>query len=204
MGTASRIRKLPRRHSSAVAKWQEPVAYTADHRRELAADLALDAVEALVRACSEAKTMHAFAQSMPTSGEVRESLREVADLAERLAGKLARSDAWTDAEMATAGLSVAGNMRHHVELAGALLAFATACDKRIDAQPAQSRREAPVWALRPIERVCTAHGIKFSTAPSSKFLRIARTCFAAMGLESPEQAARNLKAEMMRTAPGKD
>jgi hypothetical protein len=196
---APRRRALPPPHPSTVGGWVEPLTFNRAQRAVLSAYLDADAVERLRGACELQRGMLGCRDDWPTIGEVRAGLAEIADCAEILAGRLARNNASVEAELAVVGQKLMRDWQWADKLAEQLLELARQCDARADKLPAQSRPAAPVGALRPIAEILEAQGIKVSASPQSRFLKIARECFHAMGLSSPDHAARLLVDEM-RTA----
>lgn len=77
------------------------------------------------------------------------------------------------------------------ELCRLLQILATSCPERAKRLPGQARRQTPEYQVRCIARVIELRGIKPSAAPGSKFTRIVRTCFRAMGIHNdPGRAIR--------------
>lgn len=187
-------RELPEPHTSTVGRFVEPFDFRPAARAQLERDLEGEAIERLREWCEVARDMYTTPHG-PSAGELRSALAAMADDAHALAGRLARSDATVGACLDLAGVKVARDFRWHERLAADLQALARELDRQAAALPDQSRRAAPVGALRPIADVCEASGVKLSASPSSRFLRIARTCFLAIGLSSPDHAARQLVDE---------
>lgn len=200
IGKRRTARALPAPDPSTVGGFVEPLAFGTEARKTLAKYLDAESIEALREWCETARDMYA-APRHACAGELRATLTELANAAQALAVRLARSDATVNAHLDLAGVRVARDFRWHDRLAADLQALATELDRQADALPEQTRRAAPVGALRPIAEVCAAAGIAISASPTSRFVAIAKVCFHAIGLSSPDHAARKLADETVRKAP---
>ena len=78
------------------------------------------------------------------------------------------------------------------ELCRLLRVLASGCERHTERLPVRRPPHTLEYEVRWIARVTEPVGVKTSAAPGSKFTKIVRTCFAAMGIHSdPGRAIRS-------------
>ena len=137
---------------------------------------------------------HAQLSNPPSNTATRRSLKRIADVSDKLAACLDTS--CSDFETLAATLEIGagdGTGLHKTnELRKLLSVLALGCRKRAASLPRQVRRRTPEVQVRWLARVLEPRGIRASAASGSRFMRIIRTCFPAMGIHTdPARAVRS-------------
>jgi hypothetical protein len=154
-----------------------------------------DAIDELREACSFAGAMYHHRRANPISfAAERAQLLKVAEVAHQLFGCLDLRS--RDSLTLTAIVELGSNAKHGTanttELRRLLRVLADGCRDRAKRYRGQARRKTPEYQVRWVARVVEPKGIKPSAAPGSRFTRIVRTCFGAMGIHSdPGRAIRS-------------
>lgn len=153
------------------------------------------AIDELQEACSFAGAMfHSFRANPISLAAERTQLLSVAATAQQLLEILDHQS--RDWITLTAIIELGSNANHGTsntdELRRLLQVLADGCPERAKRLPSQARRQTPEYQVRWVARIIEQRGIKPSAAPGSKFTRIVRICFRAMGIYSdPGRAIRS-------------
>lgn len=153
------------------------------------------AIDELQQACNFVGAMYHEKRENPISFTAeRTQLMKVAEVAQQLLECLDlrsrdRMTLWAIIEIgsgANHGISNTNELRRLLQV------LVDGCPEHAKRLPGQARRQTPEYQVRWVARVIEPSGIKPSAAPGSKFTRIVRTCFRAMGIHSdPGRAIRS-------------
>jgi hypothetical protein len=101
-------------------------------------------------------------------------------------------DWWTLRAIVEVGSGAKSGSARTDELCSLLTSLADGCERHAGKLPRQMVRHTLEYEVRWIARVIEPFGIKASAAPKSKFTKIVRVCFDAMGIYSdPGRAIRS-------------
>jgi len=171
------------------------VEFDPNDKKTLSKYLDIHAIDELQEACSFAGAMYHYRRANPISyAAERTQLLNVSEVAQQLFECLDHKS--RDWMTLTAIIELGSNANHGTsntdELRRLLRVLADGCPERAKRLPSQARRQTPEYQVRWVARVIEPRGIKPSAAPGSKFTRIVRICFRAMGIHSdPGRAIRS-------------
>ncbi len=171
------------------------VSFDPAEHAELRKHLDTQGVDELSGACNVAGALYHGRQVNPISvSAIRNHLLKVAEAAGQLQScfDMNSRHAMTLVSLLEFECDSGRGMHNTKELVRLLSALAAGCRKQAKGYVGQARRHAPEYQVRCIARVLEPRGIKASAAPGSRFTRLVRICFSAMGIHSdPGRAIRS-------------
>jgi len=155
-------------------------------------------IEELREACSLAGGLYHWRRLNPISvASTKQHLSKVADAAAALSAAFALSSryALTLTALLESECGADRGRPNTKELVRLLSALEHGCRQGAKRYVGQSQRRTPEYEVRLIASVIEPLGIRPSAAPGSRFMRIARVCFRAMGIMvDPGRAVRTYVA----------
>lgn len=171
------------------------VTFSPVEHAQLRQHLDTQGVSELREACNLAGALYHGRKANPISfSAIRTHLVKVAEAAEQLESCLDMSarHAITLVSVLERECDSERGMPNTIELTRLLNALATGSRKQAKNYVGQARRQTPEYQVRCIARVIEPKGIRASAAPGSRFTRIVRICFTAMGIHiDPGRAIRS-------------
>lgn len=176
--------------------WNIPPRFTDKQRATLAVYLPDVAINALLECCATGRVAYRKMRDAQTRSAVRADVKGIRDAARNLHERLQDITHEAKSELLSGLLSGRLTRSHADAFDEAIRAVRDVCEAaetRLPELEGQSRHVAPMFQIKMIAQVCAEHGIKISAAPGSKFTRIAKACFEAIGIPGgPEHATREL------------
>lgn len=174
------------------SKWVE---FDSNAMRLLSQYLDDEAITELREACSFVGALYHHRRANPIRyASERKQFLSLAEAAEQLAACLEHGskDHLTLTAIIELGSNSICGTTNTTELRRLLQVLSDGCRACVERFPLQARRKTPEYQVRWIARIIEPRGVKVSAAPGSKFTRITRVCFTAMGVHSdPGRAIRS-------------
>jgi hypothetical protein len=152
-------------------------------------------VHQLAEACGFAGALYHAGKANPISfAAIRQHLLRVSEVSDQLSSALdlGSRHAMTLVSLLEQECQSDHGMTNAIELSRLLKALSVGCSRHAKQYVGQTRRRTPEYQVRCIARVLEPKGIKTSAAPGSRFMRIVRICFEAMGIHvDPGRAVRS-------------
>ena len=170
------------------------VQFTSHELEQLGKHLDSSAIDELVDACNLAGALYHAKKTNPISfSSIRLHLLKVAEVSDQLGRSLDLNSRFAMTLISLLEFECKGvkGMPNSIELSRLLLALSVGCSRQATVYAGQARRQTPEYQVRLVTRVLEPRGIRVSAAPGSRFVRLVRICFEAMGIHiDPGRAVR--------------
>ncbi len=171
------------------------VRFTQIETEKLAKHLDRAAIDELAGACGITGALYHARRANPISlSAIKVHLLRVSEVAEELSHclELNSRHALTLVSLLEHECHNERGMKNSIELTRLLKALSVGSGQQARLYSGQARRQTPEYQVRCIARVLEPKGIKISAAPGSRFVRLVRICFEAMGIHiDPGRAIRS-------------